>query len=102
MGIPTTKLQGVLPAGQRGQWAADAWIRCGLALPDPACAHMAWEVPRLIDISAVAAAKRNAIAHFRTQTGEVPVEQPAGAARTCTDPILPELRGIPGMSAQPY
>jgi len=39
---------------------------------DPACAHMAWEVPRLIDISAVAAAKRNAIAHFRTQTGEVP------------------------------
>lgn len=39
---------------------------------DPACAHMAWEFPQLVDISAVASVKRSAIARFRTQTGNVP------------------------------
>lgn len=48
---------------------------------DPACAHMAWEAPELLDITDVVAAKRNAIAHFRTQTGAVP--------RLHSPPVLP-------------
>ena len=38
---------------------------------DPASAHMAWERPLLVDISADRAAKDAAIHCFRTQTGEV-------------------------------
>lgn len=48
---------------------------------DPGCAHIAWETPRLLDISAVAGRKREAIAQFRTQTGDVPQLQ--------AEPILP-------------
>lgn len=48
---------------------------------DPGCAHLAWDSPQVLDISAVADAKRRAIARFQTQTGDVPQLQAA--------PILP-------------
>ncbi|MGE6331602.1 PIG-L deacetylase family protein [Stenotrophomonas sp. NPDC077659] len=76
-------------AAGRAAWHASRAAGCArLEYPvwgwhwlDPAWAHMAWEQPRLLDISAVAARKRGAIAQFRTQTGDVP--------RLHAHPILP-------------
>lgn len=48
---------------------------------DPAYAHIAWERPRLLDISTGRDAKQRAIAEFRTQTGDVEQLQ--------SPPILP-------------
>lgn len=76
-------------AAGRAAWRAAHAIGCrrleypvwGWHWLDPSCAHMAWESPRLLDISPLAARKRQAIARFRTQTGNVP--------RLQSEPILP-------------
>ncbi len=76
-------------AAGRAAWRAARAVGCrGLEYPvwgwhwlDPGCAHIAWESPRLLDIAAVAEPKRQAIARFRTQTGDV--------ARLQAEPILP-------------
>jgi len=48
---------------------------------DPGCAHLAWESPQVLDITAFATCKQRAIRQFRTQTGEVEQLQ--------SPPILP-------------
>ena len=76
-------------AAGRAAWRAAHAVGCkrleypvwGWHWLDPHCAHMAWESPRLLDISGVAGRKRQAIAQFRTQTGDV--------ARLQAEPILP-------------
>lgn len=76
-------------AAGRAAWRAARAVGCrlleypvwGWHWLDPGCAHMAWESPRLLDISPVAAHKRQAITRFRTQTGDVP--------RLQAEPILP-------------
>jgi len=76
-------------AAGRAAWRAARAVGCrrleypvwGWHWLDPGCAHMAWEQPKLLDISAVAAHKREAIAQFRTQTGDV--------SRLHAEPILP-------------
>lgn len=76
-------------AAGRAAWRAARAVGCrrleypvwGWHWLDPGCAHMAWEQPKLLDISAVTAHKREAIAQFRTQTGDV--------SRLHAEPILP-------------
>ena len=104
MGTPTTKRQAVLPAGPRVRWLpAPGVSSVGLALAGPGlCAHGPGgaRTARHHRRRGRQAQRDRPLPHPDRRSAET--AQPTSAASPCIDPILPEPRGFPGMSAQPY